>query len=154
VADALSTERGPSRLVIYLDRGVRPNCLVEGWSGAEPNFGVWSVGRRAVLKLGGLQPGPAEITLTLQPFVAPGRPAQRVGLSAHGRRLGDFSLTESSVRTLHVTVPAEVRPANGEVILELELPDAAAPAQHVAGSKDAREIAVNLKRIEASAGGG
>jgi hypothetical protein len=152
-ADAMSTERETSRLVIHLDRGLAPNCLVEGWSGAEPNFGVWSVGHRAVLKLGGLQAGPAEVALTLQPFSVPGRPVQRVSVRAQGRPLGDWSLTGSAVRTLHLSVPADARAATGEVVLELALPDADAPARRVAGSKDGREIAINLKRIEASAGG-
>lgn len=150
-AEALTIERTPSRMTIQLDHGVTPHSLAAGWSVSEPGLGVWSVGHHAVLKL---QDTPAaasfDLAVTLQPFLAAGLPAQRVVVHAAGRELADWTLTGSGFRTLHLTLPAQARTADGAIELSLDLPDADSPARRTPGSKDGRMLAVSLKSVELS----
>jgi hypothetical protein len=152
-ADQLTTEHQGSRLVIHLDRAVSPKALAEGWSGPEPRSGTWSVGKYAVLRIAGAPAGPAEVAVTLQPFIPPDRPLQRVTVRAEQRVLGQWRLTDNQVRRLNFAVPAEARDAQGDLVLAFDLPDADSPARRVSGSLDGRVIAIKLITVEVAAGG-
>lgn len=149
-ADTLTSERQPSRLVLHLDRGITPAALVAGWSASERNDGVWSMGHRAELKLGGLPAGAAQVTLTAEAFLPAGLPAQRVTVRAQGRTLSAWRLTTPGFRELALQVPADARAPNGDIVLQLDLPDADSPARRAPGATDGRVLAVKLKRVEAS----
>jgi hypothetical protein len=150
-ADELATEVRPSDITIHFDRGMRPKSLGYGWSEAEQGFGVWSLGRLAVVKLQAFPAAPStDVALTLQAFIAPGHPVQKVRVRAGDRVLAEWSLTNTDVRTVHVLVPRGVQAPNGDFELQLDLPDAAQPAKAIAGSTDPRILAINLKTIEVS----
>jgi hypothetical protein len=149
---ALATPPSPETAVAVLtlrfDRMRAPDGLVEGWSTPEPGSGVWSDGDHAVLKLPAPpSPGPAEISLSVSPLVAPGRPFQRVVIRAGARRLGDWRLAEAGPTTLKVVAPAEARAPDGAIALQIALPDAESPARLSPGSLDARRLAIKLHAV-------
>jgi hypothetical protein len=148
MADQLTTETHGDRQVLHMDRPVQPKALAEGWSGPEPGVGTWSVGRRAVLKVAKAADGPLDVKLTLHPFLAAGLPAQRVTVTSQDRTLAQWRLTANQPQELRVAVPAEARAPDGGLVLAFDLPDAETPARRVPGSRDARQIAIKLIRVE------
>jgi hypothetical protein len=126
-----------------------PATLVRGWSAPEPGSGVWSNDRHAVLKLPPAPfPGAADVALTVEAFVAPSLPAQRVRVRVGARTLGEWRLTEGAPSTLHLQAPPELHAPDGSLTLQLDLPDAASPAKHVAGAMDVRLLAIKLRRVD------
>jgi hypothetical protein len=136
-------------LTINYDRRRAPEGLAQGWSAPEPGSGVWSDGRLAVLQLPAVaQDRDVDLALTLVPFVYPPRtPAQTVTVRAGGRTLAHWRLTTADQIALHVALPRAARKDDGSIALEFDLPDAAAPADLIAGSTETRKIAIKLIRI-------
>jgi hypothetical protein len=143
--------------IVWTETGVtvrwdRPDAraiLVRGWSEPESGSGVWSLGHEAVLRL----PAPPtdadlDIAFTLEAFIKPGLPAQRVVVRSSGRTIAEWRLTTGGVQTLHATAPKTARAGHTDLELHFDLPDADSPARHVAGSNDGRELAIKLKKIE------
>jgi hypothetical protein len=135
------------RQVLFFDRGAAPAAaLVEGWSSPDPGAGVSSNAHRATLLLPpSPYPGAVDVALTVEPFIAPARPFQRVTARIGAQTLGEWRLTKAE--TLHVRVPAELRGPAGDLQLQLDLPDAESPAALVKGAMDPRRLAIALKRI-------
>jgi hypothetical protein len=135
---------------LSFDSSTRPaGLLVRGWFAPELGSGVWSSGKDAVLKVpASLLPGPSNVALAVEPFVAPTVPVQRVRVRAGARVLGEWRLTRAGMTSLDVQIPAELRGPAGDVDLQLELPDAAPPKGHVEGSQDVRVLAIKLRRMD------
>lgn len=132
----------------HFDHAAAPRAVLgAGWSDPEPQAGVWSRDRQAVLRLPVPLAGPAEVALTVDAFVAPGRPFQRVTARVGDRTLGEWRLTKVGTDTLRFAVPAELRGSGGDLEVQLALPDADSPAK-VQGSTDARLLAIKLHRID------
>lgn len=137
------------RQELFFDRGAAPaSALIEGWSTPEPGAGVWSDAPRATLLLPpSPYPGVVDVALTVQPYVAPARPFQRITARVGAQMLGEWRLTKGGSTTLHIQVPAALRGPAGDLRLQLELPDAEAPAKHAEGAVDPRKLAIQLQRI-------
>jgi hypothetical protein len=148
-SDRLTTQRTDQRMLVRFDRGMRPTALADGWSGSEPNFGTWSQGTHALLRLKGLPPGSVRVTFQLAPFIAPGAPVQRVKVKAQDQLVADWRLTKPESQTLTLDVPADAREGDGALALAFQLPDADSPARQIPGSKDARVLAIKLEQLEA-----
>lgn len=133
--------------VYYFEHAAVPKAVLgDGWSIPEPQAGVWSSHRRAALRLPPASlAGPVEVALTVDAFIAPARPFQRVTARAGDRTLGEWRLKKAETTTLRFAVPAELR--GGALELQLELPDAESPAR-VLGVTDARLLGIKLRRID------
>ena len=133
----------------YFDRAASPpGVLVAGWSTPEPGAGVWSDERAATLRLPPAPgPGAVEVALTVEAFLAPGRPFQRVRVSSGGRPLGDWRLAAAGPTTLRIAAPHALRAPSGDLTLNFELPDADTPSRLVEGSPDPRILAIKLQRV-------
>lgn len=139
------------RLSMDFDRGPGKTGLADGWSEPEPGSGVWSLGRQAILTLPSApSAGPLDVTMTVDPFIAPTRPLQRVRARIGSRTIGEWRLTKPGRTTLPLEVPADARAAGGDFQIVLELPDASAPAHTVEGATDPRQLAIKLSRIDIS----
>jgi len=154
VSAAAATDASPPasagwRQVLFFDHGTAPaGALGEGWSTPEPGSGVWSNAQRTTLQLPpSPYPGSIDVALTVEPFVIPARPFQRVRARAGARTLGEWRLTSAGITTLHVGVPAELRGPAGDLQLQLDLPDAASPAKLMKDVMDTRLLAIRLHRI-------
>ena len=137
-----------AQLVIPLTLGQSVPALASGWSGPEPGLGVWSEKALATVRLTGLPAGETQVTMMMRPFLPPARPEQHVIVRAGGRTLAQRRLTENKLQPLRVIVPADARAANGDVVLQLDLPDAGSPARWTPPSHDQRRLAVQLTRID------
>ena len=137
------------RQELFFDRASAPAAaLVEGWSTLEPGEGVWSDAFRTTLLLPpSPYPGVVDVALTVQPYVAPARPFQRVTARIGAHTLGEWRLTKGGSTTLHILVPAALRGPAGDLRLQLDLPDAESPAKHAEGAVDPRMLAIKLQRI-------
>ena len=137
------------RQVLFFDRGAAPAAaLVEGWSTPEPGAGVWSDALRATLLLPPSPfPGAADVALTVEPFLAPARPFQRVTARVGAHTLGEWQLSKGGSTTLHLQVPVALRGPTGDLRLQLDLPDAESPAKHAEGAVDPRRLAIKLQQI-------
>jgi hypothetical protein len=148
VKDVLTERVKGGATVIHFDRGFAPSCLTDGWAVPEAGLGIWSQGHVSRIGLRNLPTGrPVELVFTLQPFVARGRPSQRVRISAGGRQVADLTLAGQGFRAIKVSIPAESQSA-GAAELSFDLPDADVPARLTPGSQDARTLGVMLKSIE------
>lgn len=148
-AAAAPTEAPAWRQSLYFDHATAPpGALVKGWSPPEPGSGAWSDGPLAILRLPAAPiSGPAAAALKVEPFIAPGRPFQRVTARVGERTLGEWRLTKAEATTLYFQVPAELRDPAGEVTVQLDLPDSDSPARRVEGALDARLLGVKLHEI-------
>ncbi len=124
-------------------------ALASGWSRPEPS-GVWSDGRRAVLRL----PRPDRLaggwlTVSLEGLgYQPGdRAPQRAYASVAGRRLATWSLEGGGYRSLQVSAPVELLPPGRPVEVVIDLPDALSPNAALPGSGDPRVLGLGLRRI-------
>jgi hypothetical protein len=144
-----SDAQAVTALTIRYDRQSAPEGLAQGWSIHEPGAGVWSDGKLAVLTLPAVaRDRNVDLAVTLIPFVDPPKaPAQNVTVRAGARALAQLRLTTADQTTFHVAVPREARKADGTIELSFELPDAARPADLIAGSIEKRVIAIKLIRI-------
>ncbi|GAN77577.1 hypothetical protein [Acidisphaera rubrifaciens] len=119
--------------------------LGSGWSGDEPGY-RWMVGDRSELWLEHPGPGTAYVLdLTVEPFTRPPElPYQRLVLRARGREVLRAALDQ--VGSFGCTIPAEALAGDGPVRLELEHPDARAPASFGAHGDD-RPLAFSARRL-------
>lgn len=103
------------------------NYLGSGWSGDEPGY-RWMVGERSELWLEHPGPGAAHVLdLLIDPFTHPPQlPYQRLVLRVRGREVLRAALDEGG--SFGCIVPPEALAGEGPVRLELEHPDARAPA--------------------------
>jgi hypothetical protein len=140
--------RTASGVTIQFDQLRRSDSLMRGWFDPEPPAGVWSDGREAVLKLP-VPPagGDLDVAFKLQPFLAPGLPAQRVVVRTGGSELTTWRLASGEPQTVHATVPRALRSGDANIELHLELPDADAPS-HRMDSNDARLLAIRVQRVD------
>ena len=111
-------------------------CLASGWSDCSAEA-VWAVGATSVLRLPIGSAGSAcQLEITLMPYVRhPARPAQRIGVSVNGVRLGSDRLTCRTVLGFHL--PHALATCGPALEICLQCPDAISPAQ-AAGEADTR----------------
>lgn len=146
-----ATIRTASSVTLEFDQLRRSDSLVRGWSSPELNAGVWSDGREAVLRLPTPPAdGDLEVVFKLEPFLAPGLPAQRVTIRTANRNVATWRLGVAGLQTVHAVVPKALR-SGGDLELHLELPDADAPSR-LSNSNDSRQLAVRMTRIDVVAG--
>lgn len=151
IAPAAAAEEGAPVIALDFDRPPPQGVLSRGWSEPEPGTGVWSVGQVSVIDLPAInRSGVHTLKVTLQPFVGPRLPAQRVRVSAGGHTLAERTLTAPDYQTLEIRLPEEVAASTTPLQLQFDLPDAKAPAIMTPGSTDTRVLAVRLRRIELS----
>jgi lysophospholipase L1-like esterase len=114
--------------------------LGAGWSRPEAGF-RWTEGPRAEVIFSVAVTGPAELRLSLRPFLAPGQlDRQSITVRLNGTPVAEWTLERAEVRTIALT-PSALRPEN---VLELELPGATSPAR-LGLSRDPRELAVAIE---------
>lgn len=151
-ADSLPSPAATWRQDLFFDGAAAPPAvLVRGWSAPEPGSGVWSTDRHAVLRLPPPPfPDASDVGLTVEAFVVPAQPVQRVTVRVGSRTLGEWRLTQGLATTLRLQAPAELRRADGSLVLQIDLPDAGSPAKRVPGAVDNRLLAIKLRRIDVS----
>ena len=129
--------------------GVAGNSLPHlggGWARAEPDF-TWATGPESHLVLPRVQDSGALIlTLDLIPFVhAPEIPDQRLIVSANGGVVGSVALSRPSL--LGFRIPAELAERADRLLITLQHPDAARPADFLRG-QDTRSLAFSLRELK------
>lgn len=121
------------------------NYLGLGWSGGEDGF-RWMTGGRSELWLDWPGAGDYLIEFELAPFVhLPSLPVQRFAVSVRGIVIGRSVL--SGLSTLGYRIPADLMASRGPVRLGLEHPDAARPVDLIDNHRDARQLAVSMRRL-------
>lgn len=128
------------------------NYLGSGWSGDEPGY-RWMVGERSELWLEHPGPGTAYVLdLLIEPFThRPELPYQRLVLRIRGREVLRAALDQGG--SFGCIIPPEALAGEGPVRLELEHPDARAPASF-GGHGDDRALALSVRRLHLAAVGG
>lgn len=160
--------REDMRLYLYkLDRPIFPlatkqyfrapgawtDWLESGWNSPE-NWGVWSLGRRASLRIDPRQlpQQPRGLTLRFeaQAFVTPKHPRQTIRILL-GDRLLDERVVEypKSRFQFVIPLPPDLVEGTGKIDIGFELPDATAP-KAVGLSRDARVLGVGLISVTAA----
>ncbi|HVR70087.1 MAG TPA: hypothetical protein VMT87_04510 [Vicinamibacteria bacterium] len=118
--------------------------LGDGW--AEPEGTTrWSVGVRSEIVFKVDRPGPARLLLTMEPFSARARRAQRVRVELNDRRLGELRLDRPGRVPHAIVVPDGVLRTHN--VLRLILPDARSPAS-LGLSRDHRVLGVRVGALE------
>ena len=151
--DGLPVEATPSPVGtlrrLEFQRGIMPDAVRAGWSTPDPNFGLWSDGRKASLAI--RQPVAGRDTvlnIRMEAFVAAGRPWQRVHVTVSGRTVADWVIKSAAPATYRLVIPASGFAANSTAEIVFDLPDAASPASVDAGLTDRRTLAIALKSID------
>jgi hypothetical protein len=124
--------------------GVR--FLASGWSAPEA-WGTWSDGTHAqiVLELAARPDGPLTVELDVRGRLAQASARQRVRATVRGTEVAALDLTtDRPAARWSFTVPAE-RSRRRTFVLDLELPDAAAPGTH--DGADRRLLAVGIEAL-------
>lgn len=120
----------------------------EGWGDPE-NWGTWSIGTHATLRmrLDPVPAGPLDLTLDTRVVVGPNVPQRDVAITANGHLVADATYTiASAAKTLHAEVPAGAIGADG--VLELDFQTTPAASPHSAGlSEDGRKLGIGLATL-------
>ncbi len=129
--------------------GIEDKLLTAGW--AQPLNGYcWSTENRATLQL--RIPNthlntPLVMALKYRAFIHPEViPAQAIYASIDGVPLEDWTCDNRKVESKHIRIPQE-RVSQNELIIQLELPDAASPETLGLGS-DTRKLGIALYALE------
>lgn len=118
--------------------------LQGGWSTPGKN-GTWTAAKAARLRLE-VDPPESDMVLLsarLFPFIVQDKlPHQRILVHINDKPIGEWLLTERSLRTHSIAVPATHFNEN-EVVIDFEFPNAASPKE-IGGSRDVRTLAATF----------
>jgi hypothetical protein len=130
---------------LLVEKAQAKGFLVRGWSRPQGAY-CWTSTRRAEIDFSREPPTGSILRMRLRPHLVPGRlERQRLTVILNGRRLGSWMLDRSAPAVLSSPIPAgTLRPHNR---LELELPDAEAPAA-LGANGDQRQLGVALWWLE------
>ena len=128
---------------ITLD-GAEGGLLGAGWSGPEPD-GRWTDGALAVLHLR-VAPAAAALALTAHAFTPGGR-ALDLALSANGRMIGRWSLSEGAEQVLRADLPPGILGPAGELQLALAVADPRRPHDTLPDSADTRLLGLSVRAL-------
>lgn len=144
----LRTPAKPDAVLSLGSPGFRAT-LAQGWSVPEAT-GVWSDGRRAVLRLPVpvVEPdGFVNVTLDGLGYQPPGHAPQRAVVSVRGRTLARWRLEGGGYQGLPVAVPAELLTPDAPLELAIDLPDALSPNAVTPGAGDPRLLGIGIRKI-------
>jgi hypothetical protein len=134
--------------IVTLGNGRRESVVLgPGWGQAE-EWGTWSVGRRASLRLVVLRGGaaPVDVDLGYRSFIEGGR-ALNVSCRAAGRVISSWTCTPAEWRgTRSIHIPAGAVSAEGIVNLEFEMSEPQSPAELGLG-QDTRKLGIGVEFI-------
>ncbi len=134
---------GRDRPVRFDDGGGGDAIIADGWSFQEADF-RWSEGPKASLAFDLADvDAPAELVVTLAPYLGGGLAAQGVGVAIDGIDAGAWRVDRHGDYSLAIP-PAAL--ADGHVVVELSISDPTAPCR-VAETGDCRELGVALHRL-------
>jgi hypothetical protein len=135
-------ERGEP--VLFDAAGAGEAMIVRGWSDQEAEF-RWSEGPTAVLSVAFADDGrgPADLILTLDPFLGGDLPAQRVGVDINGVHAGNWQVDRRGDYAVAIP-PAALD--EGQLTIELTISDPTEPCQ-VTGSGDCRPLGVAIRQL-------
>src|SRR6185437_9145392 len=139
----------------FSSAGVGARWLGAGW-GSPENWGTWSNGTHAVLRVDPRDLPDVDGALSLQihanVFVTPSHPTQHVTVAVDGTQVGQYTVTYPQAQ-LVMTVPfghVDVE-SSRRIVVGFETPDAVSPLS-LGVSRDGRDLALGLisARIESS----
>jgi hypothetical protein len=124
-----------------------------GWSAAEP-WGRWMDGDSAslIFKSRGALHADRRIERSVQPFLTPAHPMQRIDVLANGTLVAQRQFRQPGAATLDFVVPGRVIGADGLVRLDIQAPDAASPASLGMGA-DPRRLSIGVIQLHLAGAG-
>lgn len=147
----------PGEAINFSDHGAGDWYARSGWSIAE-SWGRWTDARlaRLEMRLAGAPQEQLTLRLRVRAFVTQRHARQRIELRANGRNIAvmDFRLENgaASDQDVDLLLPASLIGSDGVLLLEFDMPDAAAPVDFGVGA-DARSLGLGLVAMSISAAG-
>jgi hypothetical protein len=143
----LSLPSGASRLFGAEDIG--ETGMLAGWSDVEPGH-AWNNGIDATLLVATRPtPGPAELVISLEPYVTRQNPFQELTLYANGARAGFWQFSRREVESISAWIdPFWWRELHDRAVLRLVLhmPQAVCPRE-IGDGEDMRKLAFSFRSI-------
>lgn len=117
--------------------------LPNGWADSNENWGVWTVGKAATLRLQLPAVTVKELHLDVRAFVNQQAPTQRVDVSVDGRLIKSQVLNNFESNLMKISIPQREK-GKEWVEFTFSLPDARSP-QSLGLGEDARILGIGLK---------
>jgi len=136
---------GPGVKVAFGTGGAGVPGLEYGW-GAVEQWGTWSVGKQAHLRLAAPRAakGPLDFDLFFRTFLHVKHPQTQVGIWANGDKITEWALNDFRPKLYRLTLPAGCLRANGAIDLEFRIANPCSPFEH-GDRTDARLLGIGLE---------